>query len=175
MPTDGDLAKVLENHSTIVNGWGTQLNAHLTAEMGSVQMDLRSLERLGLLPANLTDDQRARYMYYAHHEGLGGAARLLTDSRTATEAQARGVLELRLGARGAAALARQHEGSYREAFRVWTEAQARYLFPTQVAPGRAGQRVIDRYVAQHGDYEHGYRAWLEEYTARQVRPENYRR
>jgi peptidoglycan hydrolase-like protein with peptidoglycan-binding domain len=137
--------------------------------------NLRSLERLGLLPAALTDDQRARYMYYAHHEGLGGAARLLTDSRTATEEQARGVLVLRLGARGASALAREHNGSYREAFGAWTEAQARYLFPTQVARGSAGQRVIDRYVAQHGDYEHGYRAWLEDYTARQVRPENYRR
>lgn len=137
--------------------------------------NLASLERRGLLPANLTDDQRARYMYYAHHEGLAGAVRLLTDSRNATEEQARGALTLRLGARGAAALAREHRGSYREAFRVWTDRQARYLFPTQVARGRAGQRVIDRYLADHGDYEHAYRAWLEDYTARQVRPENYRR
>ncbi|HEY0170039.1 MAG TPA: peptidoglycan-binding protein [Pyrinomonadaceae bacterium] len=136
--------------------------------------NLRSLERLGLLPANMTDDQRARYMYYAHHEGLAGAVRLLTDSRTATEDGARSALALRLGARPAAALAREH-GSYRAAFRVWTEGQARRLFPTQVEGGAAGQRVIARYVAEHGDYEHGYRAWLEEYTARQVRPENYRR
>lgn len=136
--------------------------------------NLRSLERLGLLPANMTDDQRARYMYYAHHEGLAGAVRLLTDSRTATEDGARQALALRLGTRPAAALAREH-GSYRAAFRVWTEGQARRLFPTQVERGPAGQRVIDRYVAQHGDYEHAYRAWLEDYTARQVRPENYRR
>jgi peptidoglycan hydrolase-like protein with peptidoglycan-binding domain len=136
--------------------------------------NLRSLERFGLLPANVTDDQRARYMYYAHHEGLAGAVRLLTDSRTATEGGARQALALRLGARPAAELAREH-GSYRAAFRVWTEGQARRLFPTQVERGPAGQRVIDRYVARHGDYEHGYRAWLEEYTARQVRPENYRR
>ncbi len=90
--------------------------------------NLRSLERLGLLPANMTDDQRARYMYYAHHEGLAGAVRLLTDSRTATEDGARRALALRLGTRPAAALAGQH-GSYREAFGVWTEGQARRLFP----------------------------------------------
>lgn len=137
--------------------------------------NLASLDRLGLVPAGLTDDQRARYMYYAHHEGLGGAVRLLTDSRSATEEQARRVLTLRLGARGAAALAREHGGSHREAFRVWTEGQARRLFPTQVERGAAGQRVIDRYLAARGDYEHAYRAWLEDYTARQVRPENYRR
>ncbi|HEX8720754.1 MAG TPA: peptidoglycan-binding protein [Pyrinomonadaceae bacterium] len=136
--------------------------------------NLRSLERRGLLPDDLTDDGRARYMYYAHHEGFGGAVRLLTDSRTATEAQARDVLVLRMGSRRAAALAREHRGSYREAYRAWTEREARSLFPVQL-PGRAGRRTIERYVAQHGDYEHAYRAWLEDYTARQVRPENYRR
>ncbi|HEX8351693.1 MAG TPA: peptidoglycan-binding protein [Pyrinomonadaceae bacterium] len=137
--------------------------------------NLASLDRRGLVPAGLTDDQRARYMYYAHHEGFGGAVRLLTDSRSATEEQARRVLTLRLGARRAAVLARAHDGSHREAFRVWTEGEARRLFPTQVARGGAGQRVIDRYLADHGDYEHAYRAWLEDHTARRVRPENYRR
>jgi peptidoglycan hydrolase-like protein with peptidoglycan-binding domain len=136
--------------------------------------NLASLDRRGLVPAGLTDDRRARYMYYAHHEGLAGAVRLLTDSRSATEEQAQRALALRLGTRNAAALSREH-GSYRAAFRVWTEGQARRLFPTQVERGPAGQRVIDRYVADHGDYEHAYRAWLEDYTARQVRPENYRR
>ncbi|HEV2861557.1 MAG TPA: peptidoglycan-binding protein [Pyrinomonadaceae bacterium] len=137
--------------------------------------NLRSLEGYGLLPENLTDDQRARYMYYAHHEGLAGAVRLLTDSRNVTEDAARRALTLGLNSRtAAAARARQH-GSYAAAFRVWTEQRARYLFPSQLDGSRASQRLIYRYVTQHGDYEHGYRAWLENYTARQVRPENYRR
>ena len=136
--------------------------------------NLAGLERLGLLPANMTDDQRARYMYYAHHEGFAGAVRLLTDSRNVTEEAARRTLVLGRGRQRALAMMREH-GSYAAAFRVWTEERARYLFPTQVGAGRDGQRLIDRYVAEHGDYEHGYRAWLEDYTARQVRPENYRR
>jgi peptidoglycan hydrolase-like protein with peptidoglycan-binding domain len=136
--------------------------------------NLASLGRLGLVPADVTDDARARYMYYAHHEGLAGAVRLLTDSRDATEDEARSALVRGRGQRAAAALMRQH-GSYAAAFGVWTEERARYLFPTQVGGGREGRRIIDRYVAQHGDYEHGYRAWLEDYTARQVRPDNYRR
>jgi len=137
--------------------------------------NLRSLERYGLLPENLTDDRRARYMNYAHHEGLAGAVRLLTDSRGVTEEAARRALTLGLNSRtAAAARARQH-GSYAEAFRVWTEQRARHLFPSQFDGSRASRQLIDRYVSQHGDYEHGYRAWLENYTARQVRPENYRR
>lgn len=136
--------------------------------------NLAGLERLGLLPANMTDDQRARYMYYAHHEGFAGAVRLLTDSRNVTEDAARLALVQGRGRTRALAMMREH-GSYAAAFRVWTDQRSRYLFPTQVGAGRDGQRIIDRYVAGHGDYEHGYRAWLEEYTARQVRPENYRR
>jgi peptidoglycan hydrolase-like protein with peptidoglycan-binding domain len=136
--------------------------------------NLASLERLGLLPDNLTDDQRARYMYYAHHEGLAGAVRLLTDTRGVTEDEARRALVMGRGRRRAEAQARQH-GSYAAAFRSWTEERARYLFPTQVGGGREGRRIIERYVAEHGDYEHAYRAWLEDYTARQVRPDNYRR
>ncbi|MET0622014.1 MAG: peptidoglycan-binding protein [Pyrinomonadaceae bacterium] len=137
--------------------------------------NLRSLERLGLLPANMTDDQRARYMYYAHHEGLAGAVRLLTDSRGVTEDAARRALEMGLNSRTAAAARMRRHGSYAAAFGAWTEDRARRLFPSQFRPGPASQRVIARYVAEHGDYEHGYRAWLVEYTARQVRPENYRR
>lgn len=136
--------------------------------------NLRSLERHGVLPANLTDDDRARYMYYAHHEGLAGAVRLLTDSRGVTEEAARRALVLGRGRERALALVREH-GSYAAAFRVWTEERARYLFPTQFDGSAASRRTIERYVSRHGDYEHGYRAWLEEYTARQVRPENYRR
>lgn len=135
--------------------------------------NLAGLGRLGVLPANITDDQRARYMYYAHHEGFAGAVRLLTDSRNVTEDAARVALVQNRGRTRAQALARQH-GSYVAAYRAWTEERARYLFPTQL-PGREGHRTIARYVAEHGDYEHGYRAWLEDYTARQVRPENYRR
>lgn len=135
--------------------------------------NLAGLGRLGLLPAGITDDQRARYMYYAHHEGFAGAVRLLTDSRNVTEDAARVALVQGRGRQRALASMREH-GSYAAAFRAWTEERARYLFPTQLT-GREGQRAIARYAAEHGDYEHGYRAWLEDYTARQVRPENYRR
>lgn len=137
--------------------------------------NLRSLERYGVLPANMTDDDRARYMYYAHHEGMAGAVRLLTDSRGITEDAARRALTLGLNSRTAAATRARQHGSYAAAFGAWTEQRARYLFPSQLDGGPAARRTIERYVAQHGDYEHGYRAWLEDYTARQVRPENYRR
>jgi peptidoglycan hydrolase-like protein with peptidoglycan-binding domain len=137
--------------------------------------NLRGLERYGVLPADMTDDDRARYMYYAHHEGLAGAVRLLTDSRGVTDDAARRALTLGLNSRTAAATRARQHGSYAAAFRVWTEERALYLFPSQLDGGPAARRTIDRYVSQHGDYEHGYRAWLEDYTARQVRPEDYRR
>jgi hypothetical protein len=114
-------------------------------------------------------------MYYAHHEGPAGAVRLLTDSRGVTEEAARRALVTGLGGRTAAEARMRRHGSYAAAFRAWTEDRARYLFPSQVGGGREGRRIIDRHVARHGDYEHGYRAWLEAYTARQVRPDDYRR
>ncbi|GIL38819.1 hypothetical protein [Roseiterribacter gracilis] len=39
---------------------------------------LRQLQAEGLVPTELDDTQRARYAYLAHHEGVGGAAQLLT-------------------------------------------------------------------------------------------------
>jgi hypothetical protein len=136
--------------------------------------NLAALDRMGVVPANISDDERARYMYYAHHEGVAGAVRLLTDSRTATEEEARRALEMNVGRRRATDLSLEH-GSYAEAFRNWTERRSQYLFPIQVGRGTRGQQIIDRYVRENGDYEHGYRAWLIDYRNRNVRPDRYRR
>ncbi len=51
--------------------------------------NLAALDRNGLLPPNLSDDEKAKYMYFAHHEGFAGAAGHLTDSRTATPESAK--------------------------------------------------------------------------------------
>lgn len=48
--------------------------------------NLKVLAHAGVLPANITDDQRARYMYLAHHEGPGGAVGFLNGSKNYTKA-----------------------------------------------------------------------------------------
>lgn len=142
--------------------------------------NLARLERNGFLPANLSDDEKAKYMYYAHHEGYGGAIRHLTDSRTADENTARRVLEgnSRVVSRymntTVADLVRRHNGSYREAYREFAEFEARRIFPAQVGRTANGNRIINQYVQRHGSYEQGYRAWLNDYTDSRIQPSRYR-
>lgn len=137
--------------------------------------NLARLERNGFLPANLTDDEKAKYMYFAHHEGYAGATRHLTDSRTADENQARRALETNRAVVRArygttvAEFVERHNGSYREAYQEFAEAEARRIFPSQV-----GRRTVNQYVEQHGSYEQGYRAWLNDYTDARIQPSRYR-
>ena len=133
--------------------------------------NLAALDRNGLLPKNLSDDEKAKYMYFAHHEGFAGAARHLTDSRTASADAAKQVLTLNLGAKKTEALKAQY-GSYNEAYKHFAESQARKIFPVQV--GSKGTATMDAYVKKYGNYEQGYRAWLNDYTDKKIRPDKYR-
>ena len=130
--------------------------------------NLAALDRNGLLPPNLSDDEKAKYMYFAHHEGFAGAAGHLTDSRTATPESAKKALTLNLGGKKTEALKAQYD-SYTEAYKHFAESQARKKFPVQV-----GRATVDAYVKKYGNYEQGYRAWLNDYTNTKIRPDKYR-
>jgi len=133
--------------------------------------NLAALDRNGFLPKDLSDDEKAKYMYFAHHEGFAGATRHLTDSGTANADTARRVLTLNLGAKKTEALKAQY-GSYNEAYKLFAESQARKIFPIQV--GSKGGAIIEAYVKKYGNYERGYRGWLNDYTDKKIRPDNYR-
>ncbi|MBA3693172.1 MAG: hypothetical protein H0W77_07005, partial [Acidobacteria bacterium] len=130
--------------------------------------NLAALDRNGLLPPNLSDDEKAKYMYFAHHEGFAGAAGHLTDSRTASADDAKKALTLNLGGKKTEALKAQY-GSYTEAYKHFAESQAQKKFHVQV-----GRATVDAYVKKYGNYEQGYRAWLNDYTNTKIRPDKYR-
>lgn len=131
--------------------------------------NLATLDRNGFLPRNINDDQRAKLMYYAHHEGTGGAARVLTDSRTVDEQAARRVFALNGKSKLGETLKNQ-SGSYAEAYKNWAESEGKRIFPSQT-----GAKTIDAYVQKHGNYEQGYRNWLFDYSDKKIRPETYRK
>lgn len=130
--------------------------------------NLATLDRNGFLSKNINDDQRAKLMYYAHHEGMGGAARLLIDSRTADEQSARRVFALNGKSKLSETLKNQY-GSYTEAYKHWAESEGKRIFPSQT-----GAKTINAYVQKYGNYEQGYRNWLFDYTNKKIRPEIYR-
>ena len=133
------------------------------AEYGKNNLEL--LNRSGLLPNNLSDDQRAKYMYVAHHEGFGGALRYLTNSNDVNEATAKYILT-----KNSAAGLKDKYGSYTEAYKHWAEDTSRRTFPSQV-----GSKTMNAYVQKYGNYEQGYRAWLTDYVNAKIQPENYRK
>lgn len=123
--------------------------------------NLAKLQRNGFLPANISDDEKAKYMYYAHHEGFAGATRFLTDSRTTDEATAKRVLSFNLRP-STVESTKQKYGSYAEAYKHFAESEGRRIFPIQV--GRNGTAIMNSYVQKYGSYEQGYHVWLKDYT-----------
>lgn len=130
---------------------------------------LAGAERLGIVPKNLSSDDRAKYLYYAHHEGPGGVLTHLVDSKNVTEEQAKAILKVRLGSSDRAQAKANQFGSYRAAYKDFAERAAMKTFPQQT-----NNSEIQKYVKQYGSYEHGYRAWLTDYTDKNVRPQNFR-
>lgn len=130
---------------------------------------LAGAERLGIVPKNLSSDDKAKYLYYAHHEGPGGVLTHLVDSKNVTEEQAKAILKVRLGSADRAQAKANQFGSYRAAYKDFAEHAAMRSFPQQT-----DKSVIQKYVNQYGSYEHGYRAWLTDYTDKNVRPQNFR-
>lgn len=70
-----------------------ELSIVSAAEYG--QENLRKLSEKGLVPIDATDDQKAKLMYIAHHEGPGGAAQVL--SGTLTDERARKLFPQQVG------------------------------------------------------------------------------
>ena len=77
--------------------------------------NLKILAHANALPAGLTDDQRARYMYLAHHEGPGGATGFLKGTKAYTRANLVG----QVGANAADKFISQCNGDASKAYRVW--------------------------------------------------------
>ncbi|MGL4966786.1 MAG: hypothetical protein ACRC67_36530 [Inquilinus sp.] len=77
--------------------------------------NLKALDKAGVLPGSLTDDQRARYMYLAHHEGASGATGFLNGTKTYTRAKLVG----QVGATAADTYIKAAGGKTSAAYRLW--------------------------------------------------------
>lgn len=56
--------------------------------------NVSSLERSGFIPPNTTSDEKAKYMYFTHHEGLAGAKIHLSNPKTVSEEKVKNTLSL---------------------------------------------------------------------------------
>lgn len=101
--------------------------------------NLKALERAGVLPANLTEDQRARYMYLAHHEGAGGAVGFLTGTKTYTRAN----LIRQVGAAAADRHIAASGGDTSTAYRRWlSEYMDNKIVPSRFRDGAAAALAL---------------------------------
>lgn len=95
--------------------------------------NLRYLEKKGVIPSGIGDDQRARYMYLAHHEGPGGAVGFLGGTKVYTRAN----LVLQVGAAAADAYIAK-VGSANAAYRLWLkEYMDKKIVPSKFRDGAA--------------------------------------
>lgn len=77
--------------------------------------NLKILAKAGVVPGGLTDDQRAQYMYLAHHEGPGGAVGFLDGSKRYSRSDLVG----QVGGDAADQYIRQSNGDTSRAYRNW--------------------------------------------------------
>jgi LysM repeat protein len=84
------------------------------AEYGKA--NLAVLDAKGLVPATATDDEKAKLMYLAHHEGSAGAIAVLNE--TLTDARAKVLLADNVGEKAREALVKEH-GSEAKAYIAW--------------------------------------------------------
>src|SRR5262249_48602030 len=116
------------------------------AEYGVI--NLHAMTRDGVVPAGISDDQRAHYMYIGHHEGSAGAVIHYTDSATCSEDQAMTALENLPKGRAI----RKQYATAREAYRVFADQFARSKFPAQVKGSKHAAEIIQSYLAKYGDW-----------------------
>ena len=83
------------------------------AEYGTA--NLRALEDAGLLPDGIGDDEKARYMYLAHHEGAGGARAFLRGQNDSDLSK----FIRQVGAQMAGELTQRARGDVALAYRDW--------------------------------------------------------
>ncbi|MET0599335.1 MAG: hypothetical protein ABWZ57_15880 [Mesorhizobium sp.] len=77
--------------------------------------NLRALEDAGLLPDSIGDDEKARYMYLAHHEGANGARAFLRKQNSSDRSK----FVKQVGAQLAGALTQRARGDVALAYREW--------------------------------------------------------
>jgi LysM repeat protein len=87
------------------------------AEYGKA--NLAVLDAKGLVPAGATDDEKARLMYLAHHEGSAGAVAVLNG--TLGDERAKLLLSQNVGEKTREALVKEH-GSEAKAYIAWLNA-----------------------------------------------------
>ena len=90
-----------------------ELSIIAAAEFGKA--NLKGLEQEGLIADEIGDDDRARFMYLAHHEGLAGAKAYLRGTAQYTFAS----LKIQVGAQRAQALTDAAGGDTTKAYRNW--------------------------------------------------------
>jgi peptidoglycan hydrolase-like protein with peptidoglycan-binding domain len=95
------------------------------AEFGAA--NLTGLQSAGLLDAGATDDDRAKRMYLAHHEGLAGAQGFLNGTRAYTRHE----LARQVGGQAADDLIAAHGGADK-AYRLWLTG----YMDQKIAPSR---------------------------------------
>lgn len=83
------------------------------AEYGKDNLD--ALDRAGLVPEGASDDEKAKLMYLAHHEGASGAKALLNG--TLDDDRAKTLLEANVGETRAEKLTENETAS--EAYKTW--------------------------------------------------------
>lgn len=79
--------------------------------------NLRKLKKRGVLPDGATDDDKAKYMYLAHHEGAGGAIGFLSGDKVYTRRNLVG----QVGATAADRLIDKAGGDANRAYRAWLQ------------------------------------------------------
>ena len=82
----GASGKVLPEYRNDLLQLRSDPGASIVAAAEYMQYNLKQMDARGLIPVTATPDERIQYGYIAHHEGLGGAASLLTGSISETKA-----------------------------------------------------------------------------------------
>lgn len=123
-----------------------ELSIVAAAEFGA--RNLATLEEAGLIAAGIGDDERARFMYVAHHEGGAGAKAFLRGTNSADF----GKFSTQVGAQKARALTDAAGGDVALAYRRWLEAfmderirpdRFRAGAPAVVVPGTKALAAFD--------------------------------
>ncbi len=109
----------------------------ITAAAEYGKQNLAGLDKKGLVPEGTNDDEKAKLMYLAHHEGLGGATKFLNDTTTNEEAVQK--LPLQVGKEKAEKML--ENGNAKDVYKDWLNSYinkkidpSRFRSPTPVQP-----------------------------------------
>ena len=125
-----------------------QLSIVSAAEYGA--LNLRTLVNAGLVKADIGDDEKARFMYLAHHEGAGGARAIILGQNSNDFGKFVG----QVGVDRATALTAAAGGDVALAYRRWLEDYIReHIQPGRFrtgAPGPVPLEVHPKSIAKFG-------------------------